>query len=145
MKWESFHRYPLKMKCLLSPLNIHILNITLRAISNRIFLHLIKVLKNEKNIWYSSGENNKWTLLLDLNGLMQRILYIFCITPYCNITVLLVKNLWYHKRVLIWCFIFVCSVVRKNNSIPNVMVIVKYMFFFSCVVSINLRLFSLMY
>ena len=32
------------------------------------------------------------TLVFDLYGLMRRILYIICITLYCNITVLWVKN-----------------------------------------------------
>ena len=38
-----------KMKCLLSPLNIHLLKITLRENPNTIFLHIIKALNNQNN------------------------------------------------------------------------------------------------
>ena len=54
-----FHHNTFKMKFLLSPLNIHLLKITSRVNSTPTFLHLIKILINQKNNWYSSRENNK--------------------------------------------------------------------------------------
>ena len=45
MNWESLYQNPLKIKCLLSPLDIHLLKITLRENSKPRFLYLIKVLK----------------------------------------------------------------------------------------------------
>ena len=60
MNWGSFYQDPFKMKCLLSPLIIHIMKITLRENSKLIFLHIIKSLKKKKKNLYSSRENNKW-------------------------------------------------------------------------------------
>ena len=50
-KPQIFHQDPLKIKRLLSLLNIHLLRITFRANSKLRFLQLIKVLKNKKNNW----------------------------------------------------------------------------------------------
>ena len=44
------------------------------------------------------------TLVLDLYGLMWRILYLIFVI-YRSIG----KKMCYHKRAHIWCFIFVCS------------------------------------
>ena len=74
MNWESFHQYPFKMKCLILPLNIHLLQITLRENSKPRFLHMRKVLKTiriidssnriwpwEHSLWHQS---HYWQTLL---------------------------------------------------------------------------------
>ena len=82
-------------------------------------------------------------LVSDLYCLMQRILYVICVAPYCNTAI--DKTLCYHKRDLIWRFIFVCSVVKEHEFISDFIFIVNYMFILAGVISINLRLFLLMY
>ena len=85
------------------------------------------------------------TLVSELYGLLRRILYVICIAPYCNIIVPLIKKLCYHKRDSIWRFIFACSLFSEHGSISNFIVIVNCMFILTGVISINLRLFLLMY
>ena len=50
VNWEKFHWEAFKMKCLLSPLRIHLIYITLKENSELIFLHLRKVLKTRRRI-----------------------------------------------------------------------------------------------
>ena len=53
-----YHQNTLEMKCLLSPLKLHLLKTTLRENSKPSFLNLITVLNNNKNYWWSSRKNS---------------------------------------------------------------------------------------
>ena len=55
---------------------------------------------------------------IPLYGLMQRILYLIFFGLYCYVTVPLVNTLRYHKLVLIWRFVFVCSSIIEHEFYP---------------------------
>ena len=81
MNWESFHQYLFKINFSLSPLNIHLLQITLRENSSLIFLHLRKTQKNNwlhlKNTWKNLSLTLKTrtiTLLLCLQNFIINLI-----------------------------------------------------------------------
>ena len=58
--FKQLHLKHIKIECLLSPLNIHFLRITWRKNYKPKIFHIINVLKNGKNNWYSWRENIIW-------------------------------------------------------------------------------------
>ena len=82
------------------------------------------------------------TFISDLYGLMQHILCLICIIPYCKFTAPLEKN---HKWSLIWRFVFVCSVISEYDFISDIIGVVNLVYIFADIVFINLSLLSLTY
>ena len=58
MTWESFQQDPLKMRCLIPPLNIHLLNITLISKFQANISPYDQSFEKKKKNLYSSRDNN---------------------------------------------------------------------------------------
>ena len=80
------------------------------------------------------------TLVSYLYGLTRRILYVICITLFCNFNFEIDKKIYYHKWALIWRFVFLCSVVSEYDIISNFIVVIKSMSILGNFIFIYLRL-----
>ena len=84
------------------------------------------------------------TLVSDLYGLIWRTLYLIFKEPNVKYTVRL-EILYYQKWVLIWRFIFVRSVISKNDFISNFIIVVNSIYIFEYIIFIDLCLLLMTY
>ena len=112
-KSQIFHQNrvrTLKMKCLLSPLNIYLMNITLRENTKIIFIHIIKALNNQKKNWYISRENKKW----NQKRSHQKMLKIKCLLPIMKLYILKNDLRQNYRLILINLITFLTN---QNNNL----------------------------